>query len=259
MKNLIFNQVHIFLTCMAFLAFTSCQKEDISFYEEDDDFDLNTPLNADFNVNPQYGIIADKTDVSFSNYSSGQATTTRWQFGEGEGSSNLGSPSYQFDKEGIKTVQLTVSNAEGEDQKTMQLRVHAMDPNLHNYEATTTYSTDVINFMHNPNYLLIIGDLKFKNDYSSPVKVLLFDPADWLAGNYQPSMAWNFAAGQEAFLANSSGSKIDFTSDWGIQIEFDNGVKSCVRTLYNYVLPLFTFPVPDATYLPSAHWIYEGN
>lgn len=75
---------------------------------------------------------------------------------------------------------------------------------------------------------LAIGQIRIKNDYSSPVSIRLYH-------SHTPNQifaTWQFAALEDSFLAMNN-QRINIGSDWGIQIVFGNGAISTVRKVGN--------------------------
>ena len=71
---------------------------------------------------PRIDFVADRTqgqapfEVRFTEISKGQPSAWKWDFGDGSGSSDK-NPVYQYTKNGIYTVSLTATNANGQDTK----------------------------------------------------------------------------------------------------------------------------------------------
>lgn len=213
-------------------AFAACTKPD----DVDDDNSNNqntnqqaTPPSASFSFSPNSNIIADETLVSFINGSTGTISSNFWHFGAGETTSSSSSPSYRFDREGFKTIRLTVSGSAGTDNSSVDVRVHAMDPTLHNYTYFSTQSEGHIDLLRQNG--LKIGRIKVHNNYNSGVRVVLYHPDSWLLGDYSKFAQWSLPPGTTYFL-NYDGQNINIGNDWGIQVVFDNGVKSCIRSLH---------------------------
>ncbi len=76
---------------------------------------VGTP-NADFSGTPRQGIPS--MTVTFTNLSTGTYTSCAWDFGNGESSTNCGSPSHTYTAPGSYSVSLTVSGALGDDTET---------------------------------------------------------------------------------------------------------------------------------------------
>ncbi len=77
--------------------------------------DVGSPPRADFNVDKRK--IPPGTTVQFTDDSGGNPDSWSWDFGDGYTSSEE-NPSHTYSREGIYTVELTVSNKYGEDTKT---------------------------------------------------------------------------------------------------------------------------------------------
>jgi parallel beta-helix repeat protein len=80
---------------------------------------------ADFIANPLSGTAP--LTVQFTDRSSGPPTSWAWEFGDG-GLSSLQNPSHVYQTSGTFTVKLTVSNAVGQDSRTMAALVTASPP-----------------------------------------------------------------------------------------------------------------------------------
>jgi len=76
---------------------------------------VGNPPRADFSADET--IIQPGTTVRFSDESHGSPESWSWDFGDGY-TSNEQNPSHTYSREGIYTVELTVSNEYGEDRKT---------------------------------------------------------------------------------------------------------------------------------------------
>ena len=219
------------LTFVSFMVILSCTKppiEEPGGPDPDPDPDPIQPT-ASFSYAPNKDIIADVTTVSFYDNSSGDVESYYWDFGSYESTSTKANPSYRFDREGYKQIELTVSGPAGNDSKTVNIRVHAMDPNLHNYSAFSTQATGHIQDLRNLG--LKIGRLKVRNNYGGPVKIVLYHPDSWLEGIYTGFGQWNLPTNSTYYLNASNGQNMYIGNDWGIQVLFENGVKSCVRCL----------------------------
>lgn len=69
-----------------------------------------------------------------------------------------------------------------------------------------------------------IGKIEVTADYAGSYKVLLYHPDN-------PSKifaSWDFEEGEVVYLSTKTDGRISIGSDWGIQIVFGNGVKSCI-------------------------------
>lgn len=79
------------------------------------------------------------------------------------------------------------------------------------------------------NHSITIGKIKIIADYAGSYKVSLFH-------SDQPTTAfrsWNFKQNEQLVLSTPKDGQLNLANDWGIQIEFENGVKSCVKFVGN--------------------------
>ncbi|MEQ1745619.1 MAG: PKD domain-containing protein [Saprospiraceae bacterium] len=194
-------------------------------------FQPNVPPVAGFQFSPINDIVADKTSVSFSNTTSGMATSWQWDFGTNESGSTTQSPSRAFDYAGTKTVRLTASGPLGTSTTTKTVTVHAMPPTCHNYTGGSTQSASAIQTIRN-NGQLKNGQVVFNNNYSNvTAKVEFFTADNWLNGKYNPlPYYWEIGPGKTYSLVNGSSNMV-IGSDWGIRITFSSGGVTCVRTV----------------------------
>jgi len=71
------------------------------------------------------------------------------------------------------------------------------------------------------NHSIAIGKIKIIADYAGSYKVSLFH-------SDQPTTAfrsWNFKQNEQLILSTPKDGQLNLANDWGIQIEFENGVK----------------------------------
>lgn len=213
----------------------------------------NIAPSANFSFTPQQGIIADQTQVKFSNLSTGTISSYIWQFGTGEKTAYTANPTYVFDREGWKTITFHVGGPAGSDQKQVsQIKVHAMDPNLYHYGNFSTQNEAHIQLLRSSG--LKIGKLKFRNNYNNvSLKVRLYHPDSWLDGIYTPfaSSYWTINASAITTLLYNN-APISIGNDWGIQFEASNGAKSAIRSIH-YIA---TYQNGEFTVLASD--LYEG-
>lgn len=195
-------------------------------------FQPNVPPIAGFQVSALNNIIADQTNVSFTNTTTGTATAWQWDFGINEKGSNSQNPSYVFNYAGAKTVKLTASGPLGNSTSTKTVTVHAMPPGCKNYTAGSTQSASAIQSIRNGGQQKN-GQVIFNNDYNNvTAKVEFFSADNWLNGIYYPSHSyWEIAAGKTNSLVFNNNSPLVIGNDWGVRVTFSNGVVSCVRTV----------------------------
>ena len=194
---------------------------------------VNAPLiapNAKFSYSPSFSVIADQRIIYFDNLSTGSIDNYAWHFGHQEGISSTTHPSYIFDTEGYKTVELIASGPLGNDTETKTIQVHAMEPSCNNYGDNSTQSTSRINNLRN-NGSLQVGEIIIKSNYANPVQIRLFHPDEWSEGKYTPfgNYYWEVESGETTKLILSATQNLYIGNDWGIQIRYSNGVESCIR------------------------------
>lgn len=74
-----------------------------------------------------------------------------------------------------------------------------------------------------------LGKIEVTADYAGSYKVLLYHP-----DNPDKIFAsWDFETGEVVYLSTKTDGRISIGSDWGIQIVFGNGVKSCIAFVGN--------------------------
>ena len=186
------------------------------------------PPNANFQYSPTTNIMAGSTTVTFTNLSTGSVTNS-WDFG-GEGTSNAINPSFIFKCEGIKTVSLTASGLAGSHTTSQTIQVYAMHPTCNNYADGTSQSTVKIQSLRSVG--LKTGQVKVLNNYTDPIKIELFHPAEWLSCSYKSfsSIFWTVNPNITVQLINQ-GNTLIVGNDWGIKVIFSSGIESCVRTI----------------------------
>ena len=181
-------------------------------------------------------IIADQTNVEFEGKSTSPLSSYYWDFGQNEGSSNSSSPTYQFNYEGNKQITFTGTNSAGSDSESKVIKVHAMNPDCHNYSLGTTHSKGSIGLVRNNN-MLVTKWLRFQNNYGGKVFVDLYHPDEWLNGKYTnfANVHWEVNSNLPNWVnLNYNGSKIVIGNDWGIRVRFSNGVTSCIRNIHAF-------------------------
>lgn len=189
---------------------------------------ISTPPTANFTKVTDI-IIADDTNAKFESTSSGDIDSYSWEFEGGLGFSSSENPSYVFEYEGAREVNLTVNGPGGSDDKSLFIVVYAFDPNCSNLNNSSTHTTDRINNLRDNN-LVKNGFIKIKNNYNVTVDLLLYSPTDWLNGKYTPKYSYSLNSGAEGIL-NVSGSAFQYSNEWGIRVQGTNGVISCIRTV----------------------------
>lgn len=217
-----------------------------------EDFILQPP-EVGFSTTPSNKIIADQTNVEFYPNSTSPLTIYFWNFGQNESSSTSSYPHYKFEFEGNKQVTFTGSNQAGSDTESKIIKVHAMDPDCHNY-GTLINSKGAILLVRNNN-ALVVGKLRIQNNYNEPVDIHLYHPDEWLAGKYKPfaNSYWNVSSNSGNWTTlNFSGGNINIGNDWGIRVRFSNGVISCIRNIHQ----IATYN--GGYYYVKATDIYEG-
>ena len=204
-------------------------------------------------------IIADHSHVEFYNRSTGTIDESYWDFGQKEAKYNLpGSenPYYVFDFEGRKEITLTVTGPEGSDLSSTFVDVHAMNPSCNKYynsngNSSSCYSSGAIQLVRENN-MLDIGRIKIFNPYNDKVSVHLYHPDSWLNGKYQNFASWDINSLNNVFLAYD-GSTLFMGNDWGIRVEFPNGVESCVWSIHS-----LGYQINNGIYYVNLAKVYEG-
>lgn len=209
-------------------------------------------IDVNFAFYPLDNIVADVTTVVFSSPYDG--SSSRWNFGEGEQTSNQQALNYIFTKEGEKQVSLTKVGLNGQVSKTKIIKVWATPP-CHNRELSSNHSSDKILYINN-NGLLKTGAIKVNHNYNGCAYIYLYHPTDWLSGNYQPfnNQYFEVCTGTSSNFGLGTANNLLFIGmDWGIKIKFTNGVESCIRTLRDVA----TYSNNQFTVLSSK--IFEGQ
>lgn len=213
MKKLI-----LFLIVFSLLLNSSCEEEEM----------ISVPPTANFTKRTNV-IIADNTNARFESTSSGDIDSYSWEFEGGLGFSSSKDPSYVFEYEGAREVNLRVSGPGGSDDKSLFIAVHAFDPNCNNLNNSSTHSIAKINSLRDNN-LVRNGLIKIKNNYSVTVDLLLYSPIDWINGKYTSRYRYTLNSGAEGIL-NVGGSAFQYSNEWGVRVQATNGVISCIRTV----------------------------
>ncbi|MCO6492883.1 MAG: hypothetical protein J5I98_30975 [Phaeodactylibacter sp.] len=188
----------------------------------------STPPVADFSKDTDI-IIADITSAKFDNTSTGDIDSYSWEFEGGLGYSNSKDPSYVFEYEGAREVNLTVEGPGGSDERKLFVVVYPFDPNCINFNNSSTHTTKKINSLRDNN-LVKKGFIKIKNDYNVTLDLLLYSPADWLSGNYLKRYSYSLSPGAEGRLSVDN-NPFQFSNEWGIRVQGTNGLISCIRTV----------------------------
>lgn len=190
------------------------------------------PPIASFTINPNPNIVADQTSVPMLNQSRGDIDAYFWNFEDGLNTSTSKNPSYTFDFEGARSVTLRVDGPGGTDERELVFAVHAFDNSCYNVEKSSSHSTRRIRGLIEDR-LIREGTIQIKNDYSSTVFIELYDPENWLRGDYTWKYRYEIESGVEACLVvSSAGSNcFRFSNAWGIRLSDTSGGKSCVRTV----------------------------
>jgi len=127
----------------------------------------NVPApEVDFEATPLSGTAP--LTVTFTDLTSGQATSYSWDFGDGVGTSDQIDPSYEYTTPGIYTVSFTVTGPGGIDTETKTDYIEVFDPSLlmAEFSASTTIGTPPLEVtftdMSTGNYSTLAWD--FDND-----------------------------------------------------------------------------------------------
>lgn len=184
---------------------------------------------ASFTKDPNLKIIADRTNVSMINKSTGEIDSYFWEFEGGKGTSSQKSPKYVFDFEGAREVKLTVTGPGGTSEATAFFVVYPFDPNCNNVNRSSTHLGSRIERLRENN-LIRKGYIKIKNDYNNAVNIVLYSPSDWLSGRYTGRHTYSLTPGAEGYLS-VNGSRYSFSNEWGIRLSQAGGFISCIRTV----------------------------
>jgi PKD repeat protein len=143
----------------------------------------NVPVAAVFTGTPTLGVLP--LNVNFTNGSTGDYTTSAWDFGDG-GSSTETSPSYTYTTAGIYTVTLTVSGPGGTDTHTRTSYITALeaggtadiDPTTSGTVVFTTSTGSTLSFLISNASVAVSTTLVF-----AEVPTTTVPPSPFLFGN----------------------------------------------------------------------------
>ncbi|MEL6864723.1 MAG: PKD domain-containing protein [Bacteroidota bacterium] len=198
--------------------------------EMDDDLPPPQPQRpvANFSKSPLV-VIADKTRVQFEDLSTGSIDKYDWDFEDGLGRSSAKEPTYTFEYEGARPVELKVEGDGGTDSKTLLLVVHPFDPNCTNFENASTHSVRQIDRLRE-NGLVKDGTVTIRNNYGVSIDFLFYHPENWINGKYTYYYKSTLPSGF-SYTLNIDNSDILLSNEWGVRAQSTNGAISCIRTL----------------------------
>ncbi|MCB0193976.1 MAG: PKD domain-containing protein [Anaerolineae bacterium] len=101
--------------------------------------DNRNPPQARFTANPTSGFAP--LTVNFSNTSTGNYTSCRWNFGDGSTAATCGNPTHTYNNVGTYSVQLTVNGPDGSDVVRQANLIQAGVENQANFSASVTSGT----------------------------------------------------------------------------------------------------------------------
>ncbi len=141
------------------------------------------PIIADFEMS--YTGDQAPLDVTFNNQSTGEVTSTLWEFGDG-GTSTEDSPLHTFNAEGTYTIKLIVSGPHGESSHTALLTIGAnqsqtLDPSFETIPATCTAPCSVT-FTDTSSGAVTSREWNFGNGDSGTEEIITISYPD--AGTY---------------------------------------------------------------------------
>jgi hypothetical protein len=172
-------------------------------------------------------IQADVTTVRFTNQSVGEIESFSWDFENGERTSNARNPTHRFEFEGQRAVILSVTGPGGTNSIRKTFQVFSQDINCNNVDFAGSISTNTINSLVENNAVRT-GEINIDNNYNNNITILLYNGDKWLEGDYAVDLRYSDMPNgrHNLFLG---GAPLRIKNTWGIQVVFNNGVKSCVR------------------------------